>query len=123
VEYRTPGGFYLRHPDYAAGILGLSLCLSEEMLNQAADESVVWKRMHRLGVAENFRRKYNLPKRENIRGVLASTYKRDSLKELPNIFKTLKSLESFDAHSKSIAKFFELTLNNKQYSPCLFDNW
>lgn len=123
IEYRTPGGFHLRHPEYAAGIMGLALCLGEEVLNGWRDMSNGWRDLDKFSAFEHFREKYNLPKKREIKWALTEPTKREAVKHLPNMIRQLQRLDSFSAHKKSICNYFNLIANNTQYSPNLLENW
>jgi hypothetical protein len=123
IEYRTPGGFHLRHPAYAAGIMGLALCLGEQVLNEYRQLSNNWRNLDRYSSFEHFRSRFNLPQKREIRWALLEPTKCEAVKHLPSMLEQLQSFESFPAHRESIRRYFNLILNNTQYSPDILQNW
>lgn len=123
IEYRTPGGFHLRHPEYAAGIMGLALCLGEEMLNEYRQLSNNWRNLDKYSNFEHARSRFSLPQKREIRWALTEPSKKEAVKHLPNMLRQLQTLESFSDHRESICRYFSLIANNTQYSPNLIKNW
>lgn len=123
IEYRTPGGFHLRHPSYAAGIMGLALCVSEELLNEYRNLTNGWRSLNKYSSFEHIKKRYNLPNKSEIRGSLLEPTKKDAVEQLPNMLKQLKSFNSFTAHDKAITTYFKLLASNTQFSPNILDNW
>ena len=123
IEYRTPGGFHLRHPKYAAGIMGLALCVGNEVLNEYRDLSNNWRTLDRVNSFEHISRRFNLPPKREIRWALLEPSKQEAVKQLPNILKQLQGMESFKNHRESIGDYFKLVAGNTQYSANLLQNW
>lgn len=123
IEYRTPGGFHLRHPHYAAGIMGLALCMGEEVLNEYRQLSNNWRNLDKYSHFEHVRNRFNLPQKREIMWALTEPTKSEAVKHLPNMLKQLQTLESFSNHKESICRYFGLIANNTQYSPNLLENW
>lgn len=123
LEYRTPGGFHLRHPDYARGILGLALCIGKDVLIRVGQASNNWRELYKYSNFFEARQTYNLPSRGDIHAALLSQDKQLAVSHLSNIIKQLPKLQGYGLHSKSISSFLLLTLQNKQHSPLLADNW
>lgn len=123
IEYRTPGGFHLRHPEYAAGIMALALCASREILEDARKESNGWRDMDLVAKYAWIKEKFGLPSRERIWWALSEATKQEAVKLLPQLIPAIKQLRYFDEHAPSIRNYFNLILHNRQYSPSLSDNW
>lgn len=123
IEYRTPGGFHLRHPKYAAGIMGLALCVGNEVLNEYRSLSNNWRTLDRVNSFEHVRRRFTLPQKREIRWALLEPSKQEAVKQLPNILKQLQGMESFKDHRESIGDYFRLVAGNTQYSANLLQNW
>ena len=123
IEYRTPGGFHLRHPEYAAGIMGLALCIGEEVFNEWRKLSNGWRDLDKVSSFENFRERYDLPEKRIIMWALVEHTKTEAVKHLPNMIKQLQKLDSFQRHSKSICNYFNLVANNTQYPSNILQNW
>lgn len=123
IEYRTPGGYHLRHPQYAAGIMALALCVGRDVLEDTAKLSKNWKHLDRYCGYERFVKKYSLPQKSEIRWVLADPSKRSALQHIPNMVEQLQKIAHFEDHAESIRTYFGLILGNKQFSPNLLENW
>jgi len=117
VEYRTPGGFLLRHPDYARGAMGIALCVAKSLF-------MAWG-FHRTTEAD-VRQKFAMPSPSVVRKFFAqpdAVCKAQSRTILPNIVKSLEKMEFFAYHQHSIRLFFRYTLLSRQFSPQLLGNW
>jgi len=123
IEYRTPGGFHLRHPDYAAGILGLALCVSKEALEDARTESCNWMRLNKCADFSWIKNKFNLPRKDKIKWALTESSKEVAVSLLPELVDNILNLRYFEDHSQSIRTYFKTVVENKQYSPKLLNNW
>jgi len=123
VEYRTPGGFHLRHPNYAAGVMGLALCVSREIFEDARSESLNWRELNKCAGFSLFQKKYDLPSKSSIRWALSEPTKKAAVAMLPNLIERLRRLRYFHEHEESIRGYFSVMAENKQYSPRLLDNW
>lgn len=123
IEYRTPGGFHLRHPEYAAGIMGLALCFAKEALEKAREESSGWRELKQIANYHWMKDKFDLPAKKNIKWALLEPTKKIAVNYLPQLVKNLKNLKYFDEHSDSIRTYFRLMLGKKQYGSNLLQNW
>lgn len=123
IEYRTPGGFHLRHPQYAAGIMGLALCVSREILGDAREESAGWRSLERCAGFDWVQKKFNLPQRRDIKWALLEPSKQVAVNHLPSMVKQIRDMKHYEEHSTSIRNYFDLVINNKQFSPNILNNW
>lgn len=123
IEYRTPGGFHLRHPKYAAGILGLALCVGKEIIESTAEASSGWRRLDEHSNFDHLRRRFNLPQKRDIRWALLEPNKQLAVGHIPNIVQQLHSMENFKDHAQSIRTYFKLVVDNQQFNPNLLHNW
>ncbi len=123
IEYRTPGGYHLRHPDYARGILGLALCAGTSILAWAEEESQAWTKMDKIARFEPLSRQFNLPNMGGIRSVFFDKSKDRAFAMLPDIVRNLEKMKEYSKHSDSIKTYLQLILENKQYQPQLLSNW
>ena len=123
IEYRTPGGFHLRHPYYAAGIMGLALCVSKDIVEEAEEASGGWANLDRVSSYNRLQRRFNLPNKSEIKLALLEPTKSKALSHVPNLAEQLLKLRHYSEHSSSIQRYFALLATNKQYSPILLQNW
>lgn len=123
LEYRTLGGSHLRHPDYAAGIAGLSLCVCKDFLSRAKNDSHGWRNFKEVSKINYVRELYSIPEKQKVIGLFGEKRKNNSIAHLVPIAETLESLSTFKEHSRSIRHFLKLILENKQYPPNIIQNW
>lgn len=122
-EYRSPGGFHLRHPDYTKGILALGMCAMKEMIAFVEEKSAMWAQLERCSDFSSFRKRFDLPRAEVIRNIYLSREKVSGIKSLESMFKSLIKFNSFKEHKKSIERFLTAILTDSKESPILLDNW
>lgn len=123
IEYRTPGGFHLRHPDYARGLLGLALCVGQEIVHRYESKSNLWLKLHEVSSFSELQKELDLPIVPVITDIFNEASKNKAAKELPVIIKKLNSFSTFSEHKDSIMNFMRCTLEKKTVSPKLLDNW
>ena len=123
IEYRTPGGFHLRHPEYAAGILGLALCVGKELMEKTAQLSSNWRNLNKFSDFQHVRGRFDLPAKSDIRWAIQEPTKRVAISHIPNLIKQVKTLKYYDQHANSIRKYFRLVGEHKQFTPNLLNNW
>ncbi len=117
VEYRTLGGYLLRHPDLARGVLGITLCVGKSMF-------LAW--LYHRSTDADVRRRFAIPSAANVRQIFAQpdpVSKAQGHQLLPDIIKSLEKMEFFAHHQHSIRLFFQHTLFRRQFSPQLLGNW
>jgi hypothetical protein len=123
LEYRTPGGFHLRHPDYARGILGISLCVGSEIFSHVEEVSLGWRELNKFSNYMYLSKKYNLPQKEGIQKALLDPSKRIAVGLVPDLLNQLKRFPTYQKHAAAIKNYFRLVARNQQYSPNLLTNW
>jgi hypothetical protein len=123
IEYRTLGGFHLRHPDFACGIMGLGLLVVKEVIAKMEEDSFGF----RTELPENYRdclaRVLPLPNREEVEKILRSKDKSDGFRELPKIVKALEAMKNFKVHQTSIKTYFGHIVNDRPVNPNILENW
>lgn len=123
IEYRSLGGFHLRHPDYTRGVLALTQCASKDILTYMEGLSCGWAHLSSINGFETLQNRYNLPNKFNIEGAFKSKKKDKALYMLERVIKVVSTLDNYKDHRESIDKFLTLVINNTVYSPKLADNW
>jgi hypothetical protein len=123
IEYRTPGGFHLRHPDYASGITALAGCIAEEIFRDIEEASDQWRNLLKVIKDGFIKQNYNLPDEWVIKASLQDRGKSLGIVCLPKIIDSLSKMKSFDKYGKSIKTYFNLLLKAEQYYHNLKDNW
>lgn len=122
LEYRTPGGFYLRTPTLAAGLLGMSLLVVESVVSRLKIASKNFVNLHKL-TPKDLHEIMPKPEPDEIRGVLLSEDVNLSRYAIDGIRKQLESLPSFGKHRKAIEDFFSVVDEKEQPGPNLLVNW
>jgi len=123
IEYRTPGGFHLRSPVYAAGIMALALCAGENILSYIEKKSLGWARLNEANNFDLLRYRYSMPSKQTIRSVLNSPGKAAGIKFLPEIIKSLQAFESYEEYKNSIESYIRMVIDSPYVSARLVDNW
>lgn len=123
IEYRSLGGFHLRHPDYTKGILALAQCASKDILTHMEGVSCGWAYLSTVSGFDTLQNKYGLPNKEDILDAFSSPGKGKALHMLESVINVVSSLENYKEHKESIDNFLTLVINNTIYSPKLQDNW
>jgi hypothetical protein len=123
IEYRTLGGFHLRHPSYAKGVLALTQCVGKDILTYMESLSCGWAYLAPISGFETLQNKYGLPNRSDILNAFNSTGKDKALYMLEGIINVVSKMDNYHEHRDSIEDFLKLVINETIYSPKLSDNW
>lgn len=122
LEYRTPGAFYLRTPVLAAGLLGMSLLVVENLVSRLKLASKNFVNLHKLTDADLYEAMPK-PEPDQIKSILLSENVNLSRFAMDGIRKQLESLPSFGKHRKAIEDFFSVVDEKEQPGPNLLVNW
>ena len=121
LEYRTPGGFHLRHPWYSRTLLEACYLLTQDILNRASLITKHWTQIESFCSFRDFGKAYGLPEHEDkIRQLLMSPNRKEARGELARIHKLTQGLYGYDKVSSIIDRFFSPT---KVHSDNLLENW
>ncbi len=122
LEYRTPGGFYLRSPELTRGLLGLALMLTETIVSRMKVASNGFINLHKLTEAD-LQEIMPTPEKARIKAVLNHKDPNRALNELPMMYEQLMKLPNFKQHQGAVETFFRAVRNKQQTSPNLLHNW
>lgn len=122
LEYRTPGAFYLRTPILAAGLLGMSLLVVENLVSRLKIASKNFVNLHKLTAAD-FHEIMPKPEPDEIKGVLLNENTNLSRFAMEGIRKQLEALPSFGKHRAAVEDFFSVVDKQEQPRPNLLMNW
>jgi len=122
LEYRTPGGFYLRSPKLALGLLGLTLMVTESIVSRMKVASNGFINLHKLTPAD-LHEIMPIPDASKIKATLTHRNANVALDELPQMYDQLMTLPSFKSHAEGINEFFRAVRDREQPGPNLLHNW
>jgi hypothetical protein len=123
IEYRTPGGFHLRHPDYARGIMGIALCVGESVMSWAEEKSNSWSKLDKVSAPDIIANEFGVPDKSGIKRVFDERKKSGAVVMLPDIIDSLEKMSHYKKHEASIKTFLKMVLNSSQVNPQLLVNW
>jgi len=122
LEYRTPGGFYLRSPKLTRGLLGLTLMVTETIVSRMKTASHGFVNLHKLTPAD-LHEIMPIPGPSKIKATLLHRNVDVALNELPQMYDHLMTLPSFKKHLGAIEGFFRAVRDREQPGPNLLHNW
>jgi hypothetical protein len=122
LEYRTPGGFYLRSPKLTEGLLGLSLMITEVIVSRMKVASNGFVNLHKLTPAD-LHEIMPIPGASKIKATLKDRNVNVALNELPHMYDHLMTLPNYKKHLKAIEGFFRAVRDREQPGPNLIHNW
>jgi len=122
LEYRTPGGFYLRSPKLTEGLLGLSLLITEVIVSRMKVASNGFVNLHKLTPAD-LHEIMPIPGASKIKATLKDRNVNVALDELPHMYDHLMTLPNFKKHLKAVEGFFRAVRDKEQPGPNLIHNW
>ncbi len=122
LEYRTPGGFYLRSPRLARGLLGLSLMITEAVVSRMRIASNGFVNLHKLTPA-NLHEIMPTPEPDKIKATLKHRHSEVAMDELPRMYDQLMGLPNFKKHLEAVETFFRAVRDKVPTGPNLLHNW
>ena len=122
LEYRTPGGFYLRTPTLARGMMGLCLIVAENVVSRMKAASKNFATLNKLTPA-NLQEIMPIPTVEQIKGVLLAKEPYTAQSHLDSIQKELGTLPTYGKHQQAIEGFFSEVGVGQVPGPNLIHNW
>jgi hypothetical protein len=122
LEYRTPGGFYLRSPKLSRGLLGMSLAVTEAVVSRMKVVSKEFTALHRLS-ASDLQEILPIPNPSKIQSTLADRNAGVAESQLSAIYGEMRKLPSYQEHERAIEEFFSAVETREQPGPNLLHNW
>jgi hypothetical protein len=122
LEYRTPGGFYLRSPKLSRGLLGLSLAVTETVVSRMKVASKEFVNLYKLS-ATDLQEIMPIPNPEKIQSTLKDRNTKVAESQLPAIYRGMQGLPNHQEHERAIEEFFSAVESREQPGPNLLRNW
>jgi hypothetical protein len=122
LEYRTPGAFYLRTPELAAGLLGLCLMVTETVVSRLKVLSKNFVNLQKLS-STDLQEALPIPEADVIRGTLLAGSANPALKKMETIRNGIMELPSYSLHREAVDKFFTIVERGIRPGPDLLHNW
>lgn len=122
LEYRVPGGILMRHPIWAAGLIGLGAAVIEDLVSRIKHTTEDFSDLAAAGSDEAIRYLYpNLPPAMEIFRCICSPTADFAKAHLNHIYSDVEKMIGYTARAVSINNFFN-TLENT-YSLNVEENW
>jgi hypothetical protein len=122
LEYRTPGGFYLRTPALAAGLMGMSLLVTETVVSRMKTASNGFVNLHKLTEAD-LQEILPIPDTSVVKNVLTNRNTRLAEEQIPAIYEAMVRLPTFKKHQEAIDGFLRVVKDRSVPNPDLLLNW
>ena len=122
LEYRTPGGFYLRSPRLAKGLLGMTLKVTEAIVSRMKTASKGFTQLHKLTTAD-LHEIMPIPDPAKIKGTLKHRDIQVAEDQIPAIRSEMQKLPNYPEHRASVEGFFRAVDEGVQPGPDLLQNW
>jgi len=122
VEYRTPGGFLLRHPWYTRSLLETAHLVASDILGRYFLITKAWTRLDKISSYDMVRDMYSVPTKKEVNFLITNRNRKAALDELPEIKSKLSKIRSSRIRSYH---FFRALFSppDKDYSDGLLENW
>jgi hypothetical protein len=122
LEYRTPGGFYLRTPELAAGLMGMSLLVTETVVSRMKEASNGFVNLHKL-TESDLQEILPIPDVSKVKNVLTSRNTRLAEEQIPAIYEEMTRLPTFKKHQEAVDGFLRVVKEKNVPNPDLLLNW
>jgi len=122
LEYRTPGGFYLRTPTLARGMMGLCLMVAENVVSRMKIASRNFTSLDKL-TPNDMQEIMPVPKVSKVKGTLGARSPLAAEGCLDEIQESLKKFPNYDKHRRSVDDFFSVVRSGQIPVSDLIPNW
>lgn len=122
LEYRTPGGFYLRNPTLAGGLLGISLLIAESFVSRLREISKDFLKLGQISERE-LQEVIRIPRPELIRYALMDQNKALAMKAIPKVINALRGLPDYPKHQYAVERFVKVVEEGVSPDANLITNW
>lgn len=125
LEYRVPGGFNLRHPILACGLIGLGAVVIEDVITRIKHCTDNFKNLLEIQTADDIRELYpNLPPTVDIFRLMLTPTTTAARAYMDSIYKDISKMITFDKRKQSICDYFDLLKAEKTEIPSDIEtNW
>ena len=125
LEYRVPGGYHMRSPMLARGLIGLGALVVEDVLSRAKVVTSEFRQLSKFSTYDHIRELYpRIPDRQLV--VRAITARKPTLAKryLDNVAADLTDMLGFENHSESVRAFIEyIASEDYGISEQMSENW
>jgi hypothetical protein len=122
LEYRFPGGFFLKHPEYSRILLESCYTVTEDIIGRTFLLTKAWTNMKNFCYYNEFKKTYNLLDSVTVADILRSRGKEKAKAQLESIMKSYEKLYGYNRSKKFIDRFFEKPLEIYQ-DKNFAENW
>ena len=122
LEYRTPGGFYLRTPALAEGLMGMALLVTENVVSRMKTASNGFVNLHKLTEAD-LQEILPIPPPSKVKDILKHRNTAVAAEQMPAIYEQMERLPTFKKHQEAIDRFFRVVKDRSVPTPDLLLNW
>lgn len=125
LEYRVPGGYHMRSPMLAKGLIGLGALVVEDVLSRTKVTTHGFKKLSNFSTYDHVRELYpRIPDRQMVVRAIISRKGTIAQRYLDNIASDLIDMLGFDNHAKSVMEFIEyIASDNHNISEIMSENW
>ncbi len=125
LEYRVPGGYHMRSPMLAKGLIGLGALVAEDVLSRTKLLTDGFRQLSKFSTYNHVREVYpRIPDRRSVITAIRAKEPVLARRCLDNIADDLAEMLTFKDHEKSVAKFIEYAASDKHaVRELMSDNW
>jgi hypothetical protein len=125
LEYRVPGGYHMRSPMLAKGLIGLGALVVEDVLSRTKVMTDNFRQLSKFSRYNHIREVYpNIPARQMVVRALTVKHTKMARRYLDNIATELAEMLGFENHADSVTKFIEYIAGDKHsISEQMSENW
>lgn len=123
-EYRVPGGYMLRHPVLAVGLIGLGAIVVEDALSRMAACTDNFKNLGVLKHTSDLKEIYpNIPDVFELYKTVTATSIKPARAYLDTILSDITKMVGFDKRKKSVERMFKCIYDGTSFRPDIEDSW
>jgi len=124
LEYRVPGGYLLRHPILARGLLGLGAVVVEDVISRIKAITDEFKNLDEMVADEDIRIVYpNIPSAAEIYRSIVTRTTILAEKNMEIIVNDIRDMMGYNRRTKSIEEFLDCISTKREYSNLIEINW
>jgi hypothetical protein len=123
-EYRFPGGYMLRHPIYACGLIALGAVVTEDIVSRVREKTDDYATITRIVIRKDVEDLYpSLPSPSEICNELCTIDVSLAKGRLEQILTDVRNMVGYTSRAQHIEPFFRVLFEGTKFSNDVEENW
>lgn len=124
LEYRVPGGCFLKHPVLTEGLISLGSVVMEDMIDKLILMTDNFTKVSSISLITKLNLMYhNILDINSLYKIMCNRSTKQATKYIDSIYDDVSNMKTFNANKLSINKLFNIIFDNVKYNDDIEANW